>query len=191
MCYVYLKTQPPSLFCIWCNATTMYTSTQAKTSRSTFIIASLPPLHSTEQQSLMYLSLLLSNQNSLFLLFPNPTYDHLYLILRLFQYISGQFFFSYSFLFYSQFLFQVTSLKMTYTWKFYYLLKKMMVLPYSQCLIFQSFCSYSPVFILTSFPIIPMSNPSPQPLRYVYSSPSMPQRSKCEREEGYLLLLEF
>ena len=89
MCYVYLKTQPPSLFCIWCNATTMYTSTQAKTSRSTFIIASLPPLHSTEQQSLMYLSLLLSNQNSLFLLFPNPTYDHLYLILRLFQYISG------------------------------------------------------------------------------------------------------
>ena len=47
------------------------------------------PLRSTEQQSLMYLSLLLSNPNSLFLFFPNPTYDNLYLILRLFQYISG------------------------------------------------------------------------------------------------------
>ena len=89
MCYLSLKTHPPSVFCIWCNATSMYTFIQAKLSRSTVIITSLPPLRSTEQQSLMYLSLLLSNPNSLFLFFPNPTYDNLYLILRLFQYISG------------------------------------------------------------------------------------------------------
>ena len=48
------------------------------------------------------------------------------------------------------------------------------------CLIFQSFCSYSPAFIPISFPIIPMSNYSLQPLRHLYHSPSMPSRFKYE-----------
>ena len=123
MCYL---SQNPSTFCIVYGVMPppcIYSIHPSKNLRINFYyyFSFTPPFNRTAISNVS-ISIMAFKSKQPISFFPAPTCDNLYLIPGLLQYISVQFFF-YSFLFYSQFLFKVVFLKITYIWKFYYLLK--------------------------------------------------------------------